>query len=422
MKNFWFTDPFLKPLLPLAGACFVKGLGSNFMANKVFMGPNIFPVGPQIFPGAPPQIALKCPKKKAVIVTDDFSKRFIPQVQRSFQDEGFEMEVWDQAQPEAPLSTVKNLVELLDRFEPDLIIAVGGGSVIDTAKGGWVLYENPDADLYNISPLAPLVLRKKAIMAAVPTTAGTGSESTNVSVLHCDETHRKFYLAHPEILPDYALLAPQFTASMPPELTAGVGVDVLAHALDSFHSTQSSDYSDALAQKAVQMVFDWLPEACKNGDNSEARLRMIIASNMAGMAFSSHSTVLSHSLGQAFGGVFSFHHGLLVGLFLPYAVQFYQPVTDKTLEICKALDIPGESKEERVSGLIKKIKDLLDTIGIPWRIKDLDITEAEFNEKLDLLSQYALEDPPTFFSPRPLDHEQFKKIFQYAWDGKDIDF
>ena len=178
-------------------------------------------------------------------------------------------------------------------------MAVGGGSVMDLSKGAWILYERPDlTDLGMISPLDKLNLRQKAMLVAVPTTAGTGSESTGAAVFHDSTVNRKIPVAHDELVPDVAILSPEFTMSMPPELTAGTGLDVLAHAMDAVTAPSGNEYTEPLALKAVEMVFEWLPKAYKNGDDREARFRMIMAANIAGIAFGMSGCHLTHSFGH----------------------------------------------------------------------------------------------------------------------------
>jgi len=421
--EYWFTNPMLKALLPLAGSTSIKGLSSSFTAPAIMFGPNIFPEGASLGRSPVATIAARCPRKRAFLVTDEHAEKYAERVARVFQGNGFSTEIWNKALPEAPLNNIKVSAMAMSAFEPDLIVAVGGGSVMDGAKAAWILYERPDiTDLATLSPLVPLMLRKKAIFAAIPTTSGTGSECTAVSVVHDSDAHRKIPLASGELMPDYALLLPEFTESMPPKLTVGTGLDVLAHAMDCVPTAASNEITDALALAAIEMVFKWLPRAYANGKDREARYRMAIAASIAGLAFGQGGIALTHSFGHSLGSLFNVHHGLAVGVFIPYALQYYMPVTDKWLSICKALEVKAADKNTSMAHLQKKIRDLYSTLDAPLTIKDMGISKEDFEHKMDKLVLFTIEDISSFASPRPMTKAQCEKIFQYAYEGKDIDF
>jgi alcohol dehydrogenase class IV len=422
--SYWFQDPRLKAILPLATASAIRGLTTNFKTPQLIIGSNVFPEGPGIGPSPADMLGNRCPKKRAFIVTDDIGKGFTPKVSRSLKAAGFTIETWSNALPEAPLENVKESCEAMRTFEPDLIFALGGGSVIDGAKAAWILYERPDiTDLAMLRPLMPLGLRKKAILAAVPTTSGTGSECTGVSVLTDTENHRKIPIASGELLPDFAILYPEFTASMPPKLTAGTGLDALAHAVDAIIQPTAYELTNAISLAAIKMIFKYLPRAYRNGRDREARRQMLMAASLAGIGFgNAGSAALSHSFGHAVGGYYDIHHGLAVGLFLPYTLQFYQKVSDRYLEICEALGVEGKSRDESLHNLVKKIRDLFAETEVPLNLKDLGIPAKAFEQNLEKVAIYAIEDIDTFFTPRPITMDQCKEILRYAYEGRDIDF
>lgn len=421
--EYWFTDPILKSLLPLASASSIRGLSSSFATPKIFMGPNVLPEGPALGVTAVNVFADKCSRKRAFLVTDAIAEKSAVKVAAALQAGGFTTKIWNKALPEAPLDNIRESGLAMTEFEPDLIVAVGGGSVIDGAKGAWVHYERPDIPhLGLISPLAPLNLRKKALLAAVPTTSGTGSECTNVFVAHDPEFHRKVPVASGDLMPDFALLIPEFTVSMPPKLTAGTGLDVLAHAMDSAAITGGNEITHSLALTATEMAFKYLPRAFRNGQDHEARFRMLLAASTAGIAFGQGGVALTHSFGHSLGSLFNIHHGIAVGIFIPYSLQFYQSVTDNYLTLCKTLDITGKSNTESLSRLVKKIKSLLADLDIPVNLKDLGISKGDFNKNMEKLVLYTVEDIDSYFSPRPMTADQCEKIFRYAYEGKDIDF
>jgi alcohol dehydrogenase class IV len=422
--GYWFEDPTLKALAPLALSSSIRGLTTIFNTPKIYAGFNVLPEGPVIGPTTMDSLGSRCQKKKAFVVTDEFNQRNAKKAVQLLESGGFTTEVWARAQPEAPVENVQEAAECMTRFEPDLIMAVGGGSVMDLSKAAWVLYERPDlADLGMISPLDKLNLRQKAMLVAVPTTAGTGSETTGVAMLHDTAANRKIPLAHDELVPDVAILAPQLTLSMPPELTAGTGLDVLAHAMDTVTAPSTNEFTEPLALKAIEMIFQWLPRAYQRGEDREARYRMIMAANIAGIAFgNANGAHLTHAFGHSLGTVFEMHHGLCVGFFIPHSFQFCQKVTNKHLTICRALNIPASSAEEGLNHLLAKVRALLRELKVPRTLKDFGIPQKEFEKNLPELVAYSYGDISCYLSPRPITAEQCEKVMRYAFEGKDIDF
>ncbi|MDP3038246.1 MAG: iron-containing alcohol dehydrogenase [Deltaproteobacteria bacterium] len=421
--GYWFENPTLKALAPLALSTSIKGLTTIFNTPKLFIGSNVFPEGPVVGPSTMDSLLPRCPNKRAFIVTDEFSKRFANKAARFLESGGFKVELWAGCQPEAPMEVVVECAKAVKDFEPDLIMAVGGGSVIDSAKAAWILYERPDiTDLGMISPLDKLKLRGKAVLAAVPTTSGTGSECTGAAVLHDTAAHRKIPIAHDELVPDFAVLVPEFTVTMPPKLTAGTGLDVLAHAMDAVTTPAGNEFTEPLALKAIEMVFQWLPRAYKNGQDREARHRMIMAASIAGVAFGMSGCHLTHSFGHSLGAVFNLHHGLAVGFFIPHSLQFCSKVTDKHLLTCKALSIEAKDAKDGLVKLVSRVRSFLTELGVSLTLKDMGIPWGEFKAKLDQLVEFAYGDVDCYLSPRPITKAQCAQILQYAYDGRDIDF
>ena len=422
--GYWFEDPTLKALAPLALSSAVRGLTTIFNTPKIYAGFNVLPEGPVIGPTTMDSLGNRCQKKRAFVVTDEFNQRNAKKAAQFLESGGFTTDLWAKAQPEAPVENVQDAAESIKSFEPDLIMAVGGGSVMDLSKAAWILYERPDiTDLGMISPLDKLNLRQKAMLVAVPTTAGTGSETTGIAVLQDTAAERKIPIAHDELVPDVAILEPQFTISMPPELTAGTGIDVLAHAMDTVTAPSTNEFTEPLALKAIEMVFQWLPRAYQRGEDREARFRMILASNIAGIAFgNANGTHLTHVFGHSLGAVFEIHHGLSVGFFIPHSFQFCRKVTDKHMAICRALNIPASDAEDGLNKLLAKVRVLLSELGVPRTLKDFGITPKEFEKKLPRLVEYSHGDIECYCSPRPITAEQCEKVMRYAYEGKDIDF
>lgn len=420
---YWFENPTLKAIVPLALSTAMKGLNTIIRVPVIYAGFNVLPEGPVIGPSTIGAIAPRCPRKRAFLVTDEFNQRNAGKAAQFLQANGFSTELWPKTLPEVPLPNALECGVAMSRFEPDLIMGVGGGSVMDMAKAAWILYERPDIqDLAMISPLDPLNLRQKAILAAVPTTSGTGSECTGAAVLTDVEAHRKIPIANLELIPDVAILCPELTISMPPKLTAGTGLDVLAHAVDAATTPAANEFTEPLALKAVEMVFQWLPVAYKNGEDREARHRMMLAASLAGIAFGTSGCHLTHSLGHALGAVFGIHHGLAVGFFIPHSLQFCSKVTQRHLSICRTLGIASQDPAEGLKALSEKVWALFDDLGVPRTLEGFGIHSHDLEAQMPKLVKYAYEDVDTYFSPRPVTPLQCEKLFRYAHQGREVDF
>ena len=421
--SYWFQDPGIKALLPLATSTSIKGLTTFFNMPALVIGANSLAESFMPQPSIIDIFNSRCTTRRSFFVTDEFSERFALKAARVLEGAGFTTFIWNKALPEAPIENVKECAAEMVKFEPDMIFAVGGGSVIDGAKGAWVLYERPDiTDLGQVHPLNLLGLRKKAGFAALPTTSGTGSECTMAAVLTDTATHHKVPIANGDLFPDIAILDPEFTLSMPPKLTAGTGLDALAHAVDGIMTPASNDLTDAMGLRAIRLIFRYLARSHRNAKDREARFRMMIAATMAGTCFGQNSCALTHGFGHAVGSLFGIHHGLSVGIFIPYALQYYQSVTGKFLDICDELKIEGATDEERFSILIQRIRDLLRELDVPLSLKDLGIARGAFEARMGDMVLFAMEDIDTFFSPRPITQGESEKILRYAYDGMDIDF
>lgn len=421
--GYWFTNPIVKTLMPMGNSTAIRGLSTTFSMPKMIMGANVFPVGKARGAAAASQFAAVCNRKQAFVVTDSFGKKTATRVADSLASASFATKIWAEAQPEAPMSSIRSGAKKMTEFQPDLIVAVGGGSVIDGAKASWIQYVCPDIeDLGNVTLFTPLGLRKKSFFAAVPTTSGTGSECTAVTVIHDDTSHRKVPVANPEIMPDFAVLCPEFTLSMPPALTSGTGLDALSHAMDAVATPAANDFTDPLALQAIRTIFTYLPRAYRCGDDREARHRMLMAASQAGIAFGQSGAALTHSFGHSLGSLFNVHHGLAVGMFIPYVFQFYRVVSDKYLEICDALNLRNGSPEDRFDALMEKVRGLFHELGVPMNLASLGISEKDLGAHMEKLVEYTCEDIDTLFSPRPLTPAQCERILRCAHRGGDIDF
>ena len=353
-------------------------------------------------------------------------------------------EIFSDVEPDPSFATIKRGVAAMNTFKPDVIIALGGGSAIDAAKGMWLFYEHPDADVEGLK-LKFMDIRKrtykfprlgeKAKMVAIPTTSGTGSEVTSFAVISDKEKGRKYPLADYELTPDVAIVDPDLVMTLPKSITADTGMDVLTHALEAYVSNMASDYTDGLAEKAVELVFYNLREAYNHGDNKTAREKMHNASTIAGMAFTNAFLGICHSLAHKLGAEFHLPHGRLNAILLPYVVAYnskrptkfvsfpkyeYFIANEKYANMAKKMGFAANSTEEGVESLIKEIQKLNADLNIPSSFKEAGIAEDEFMAKVDELADRAFEDQCTTANPRlPLVIE-LKQILIDSYYGSEI--
>jgi hypothetical protein len=403
---------------------FLKEVQRPFFVPRVFSGLNLFLDKAGLLPDSVDLVARECKSKKAFIVTDDYAVRFTSKIKSPYEKRhGIKFEIWAKAKPDAPVETIKECAEKMRQFGPDLIFAVGGGSSMDTAKAAWLLYEHPEANFEILSPLIPLNLRHKAKLVAVPTTSGTGSEVSGIAVISFpDGVKLGTGGALPEFVPDFALLDPTFTMGMPPELTAGTGGDALAHAVDGFMAPRADELNQAVALKAIEMVFEWLPKAYHDGNDLMPRMKMQQAAMMAGIPLSNAGSGISHALGHTIGGLFHIHHGVMVVLFLPYELQVYSRATDRHLEICDRLACRDQASDEKsLSNLIEKIRGLMTRLNLPIGLRQAGISEEAFKAKLEAILEQTPTDPAFYFGWYDLTRDQLKDIFMMAYEGQLLD-
>ena len=353
-------------------------------------------------------------------------------------------EIFSDVEPDPSFDTIKKGVSAMNSFEPDVIIALGGGSSMDAAKGMWLFYEHPDADPEGLK-LKFMDIRKrtykfptlgeKCKMVAIPTTSGTGSEVTSFAVITDKQRNIKYPLADYELTPDVAIIDPDLVMTLPPKITADTGMDVLTHSLEAYVSVMASDYTNALAEKAIALVFTYLPQAYEDGTNRRAREKMHNASTMAGMAFTNAFLGLNHSIAHKLGGEYHIPHGRANAIILPYVIKYNGTMPTKFVSfpkyesyvaderyclIAKKLGLPANTKEEGVNSLVKAVQGLNEKVGIPKSIKDCGIDEQEFMAKVDELADKAFSDQCTGVNPRVPLVEEIKKILIDAYYGNEI--
>ena len=351
-------------------------------------------------------------------------------------------EIFSDVESDPSFDTIKKGVEAMKNFNPDVIIALGGGSPIDAAKGMWLFYEHPEADAEGLK-LKFMDIRKrtykfpklgtKCKMVAIPTTSGTGSEVTSFAVITDKEKNKKYPLADYELTPDVAIVDPDLVMSLPKSVTADTGMDVLTHAIEAYVSNMASDYTDGLAEKAVELVFENLQEAYEHGDNKLAREKMHNASTIAGMAFTNAFLGINHSLAHKIGGEFHLPHGRINAILLPYVIKYnstkpskfvsfpkyeYFIADQKYYRLAKKTGLKADTVEEGISGLIEKIIEMNKELNIPSSFKKAGIEEQEFLAKVDMLADRAFEDQCTTANPRLPLVTELKQILLDSYYGK----
>jgi len=341
----------------------------------------------------------------------------VARVTEMLQESEMEVVIVDQVEPEPSIETVKEAAKLALEVEPDWIIGLGGGSNMDAAKAVWVLYERPDLDVGDISPLEELGLRNKARLMCIPTTSGSGSEANWATVITDTEGRVKMELASKELVPDLVILDPSLVKSMPPSLTANSGMDALTHAIEAYAAGWRNDFSDALAIKAITTIFEYLPRAVENGEDEEAREKLQNAATMAGWSFGNSHVGMAHALGHAVGAIFGVDHGLAVAMFLPHVIRYNgEEVAHRYGEILDALDIGFEFEEDAPNLLAQAIVELMMSLGMPCDLCDLDIERDGFEAELENMVERALMSSSNLANPREAKSEDYRKVLVVSFE------
>ena len=350
--------------------------------------------------------------KRATLVTGGSSMKkygFLDQARAHLNKAGMEVDIIDGVEPNPSIETVVNGGKKLASFAPDWIVAIGGGSALDAAKIMWVYYEYPETKFQDLVEFKFPKLRTKAKFIAIPSTSGTASEITAFSVITDHSNHIKYPLVSYEITPDIAILDPLLPAKMPPRITANTGMDVMAHAVEAYVSTNATSYTDPLALEAIRLVFRQLPIAYREPANMQARGDMHNASTIAGMAFTNASLGIIHSLAHKIGGEFGVSHGLANAILMPYIVEYNRRETQKYSRIEAQLGI---------NNLADTLRDLNRKVGIPLHFREVTevkISEEGFAEALERMSKNAFADPCTLTNPRPTSPGDIREIYQAAF-------
>ncbi|MFB5197274.1 bifunctional acetaldehyde-CoA/alcohol dehydrogenase [Neobacillus sp. KR4-4] len=350
-------------------------------------------------------------------------------------------EIFSEVEPDPSIETVMKGAEMMANFQPDVIIALGGGSAMDAAKGMWLFYEHPETEFFGLKQKF-LDIRKRIVkypnlgqraqFVAIPTTSGTGSEVTSFSVITDKEANIKYPLADYELTPDVAIIDPQFVMTVPKHITADTGLDVLTHAIEAYVSCMANDYTDGLAIKAIQLVFEYLPRAYKNGQDEEAREKVHNASTIAGMAFANAFLGINHSLAHKLGAEFHIAHGRANAVLMPHVIRYnaakpkkftafpkynHFKADKRYAEIARILGLPASNTEEGVESLVQAIIKLAQELEVPMSLEANHINKAEFESKVDYLADRAFEDQCTTANPKLPLITELAEIYRLAYKG-----
>ena len=385
-------------------------------------------------------------KKRAFIVTDRFlfDSGTIYSVTKVLEDIKLDYQIFFDVKPDPTLSMINEALTMVKSYQPDVIIALGGGSPIDAAKILWLMYEQPDTVFEEIA-MRFMDLRKricdipelgqKAIMVAIPTTSGTGSEVTPFAVITDDKTHVKYPIADYALTPNMAIIDPNFVDSMPKGLCAASGIDALSHAVEAYVSALATNFTNSPALEATKLIFRYLKRSYVGGSEDPlAREKMHYASTLAGMAFANAFLGLCHSMAHKLGSAFNIPHGFANAYILNQVIrynstdcpqkqcvfpQYKYPVAKKRYgQIADELNLGGANDDEKVELLLEAITNLKKDIGIPLSIRDAGVKEEDFYAKLDELTELAFDDQCTGANPAYPLMEEIKQIYIKAYNGE----
>ena len=382
--------------------------------------------------------------KRCFIVTDEFLYRngFTENITDKLDQMGIAHDTFFNVAPDPTLACAKEGAKQMSDFKPDCIIALGGGSAMDAGKIMWVLYEHPEVDFADLA-MRFMDIRKriytfpkmgeKAYFIAVPTSAGTGSEVTPFAVITDEKTGVKYPLADYELLPKMAIIDTDYHMSAPKGLTAASGIDAVTHALEAYASMMATDYTDGLAIKALQTLFEYLPRAYDNGNDIVAREKTANAATMAGMAFANAFLGVCHSMAHKLGAFHHLPHGVANALMIDEVMRFnaaevpakmgtfpqyaYPHTLERYAEVATALGLKGKTDEEKLENLIKAIDDLKARVGIKPLIRDYVASEEDFLSRLDEMCEQAFDDQCTGANPRYPLIEEIKTMYLIAYYG-----
>lgn len=352
--------------------------------------------------------------KRALVVSDPFMVKtgMIDQVTAPLEKAGIDYTVFDEVIPDPDISVIVKGLNVAQNISPEAVIAFGGGSAIDTAKA--IIYFCRRIRGCRGETLKPALV-------VIPTTSGSGSEVTDFAVVTDERAKVKIPLVDKILMPNHAILDAALVRSLPPTMTADTGLDVLTHAIEAYVSVKASDFTDALAEKAIRLVFEYLPRAYKDGNDDEARVKMHNASAMAGMAFTHTSLGINHSMAHALGGRFQLPHGRINGILMPFVIDFNsndEKTAKRYAKISELMGLNYISPIYAARELKNMVKRLLAELNVPPGFIDAGISEVEFLSSIESLAFMAMKDPCTDTNPRTPIREDLEYLLKESFYGK----
>lgn len=381
-------------------------MNAFFVPTKIFTGEAAF------------ENLREYPIRHMCIICDPFVEKsgMIQKLLRVLDDMGTEYRIFSDIAPDPNTEIVVQGLSRIIAHKPDAVLAMGGGSAIDAAKAISYMYQKTTG-------------AQKPLCIAVPTTSGTGSEATSFAVITDADTHIKYPLADDKLLPNIAILDPTLVRSVPPQVTADTGMDVLTHAIEAYVSSSANDFSDALAEKAVRLVMEHLPWVYSHGDDMGAREHMHNASNMAGIAFNHASLGINHSIAHILGGRFHIPHGRANAIVLPYVIEFNAYLSDRahtstSLAAMKYSQLGvligggSYSGPQAIRHLITAIEKMRAEFQIPSSLKNAGVDQQAFMESVEELAEIALKDTCTATNPRAVSKKQMVELLKRIYNGR----
>jgi alcohol dehydrogenase class IV len=362
---------------------------------------------------------------RALIVTDSQMRSlgFVEEVAKYLTETGKQIRVFDQVEPEPSLENVAAGATVANEFRPDLMVALGGGSCIDAAKAIWIRYEHPELRLEEVSALTELGPRKTGFVA-IPTTSGGGSDASWVAVITNKAERVKIdYISSHQLIPDISILDTRFCAKMPKALTAHTGLDALTQGIEAYVTTWRTDFSDALAMKAIQLAFRYLERSYRDPNDTEAREKMHYAGTMSGQACSNSQYGTAHSMGHALGATYHMAHGLSVAISNLYVIPFNsKAVAERYAEIAHALGIKASRAEDATDELVASLAALMKRLDQPTTLADFGIKREELARDMKSLIDKTNLSAALFVAPRVPLSEELEKLYFCAFEGSKVDF
>ncbi len=418
----WYENDMLKSLYIKASSNAFRGYHSPIISPKTtFVGTNSLNDFINHI-----SAYLSDDEKRVLIVVDKDLRRLGERVADRMGQRGIDSKFYDNVLPDAPRNTILEGAKICEEYDPKIILAVGGGSAMDTAKLILLFYEKPEININNMSAPYYAGLRKKVkILAAIPTTSGTGAETTFIAVVTDTDRDppKKTEVVLYEFCPDFVVLHPDFVKTMPPTLTMGTGMDALAHSMGSYMLTMSTLFTDMHNLKAIELILAYLPRSVKRGNDMEAREKMQMAAYIAGIGFGNISGGIEHSLGHSFGALFHVHHGICVGVFLCASIAFQSKVTNRFFELAKLFKIEVEDRprDEILKELLVGLRTFMSNVNCPLSILEIEspkISKEEYMAQMDQMVDFAFNDYCTLSSTRKISELQYRKILEITYENK----